>query len=74
MADYAIEMLYRLCRQDLHSLYAKNAKKFDWIASRCNEDAISRATFSAALIHYQKCGRTPGSVDALIQYVRINPD
>lgn len=74
MADYTTEMLYRLCSQDLHGLYAKNAKKFDWIASRCDEDTISRPTFSAALTHYQKSGRTPGSIDALIKYVVINPD
>jgi archaellum biogenesis ATPase FlaH len=71
-------MLYRLCTKDLYSFFLQNKPGFLWIARRWidgdRDETANLPTFRAVILHYQKRGRAPGSVDALRQYVVENPD
>ena len=78
MPAYLTEMLYRLCTQDLYSFYAQNKLALGWIGGHWfdenDDESVLAQTFKVAIYHYQTRGRAPGSIDALIQYVRHNPD
>jgi archaellum biogenesis ATPase FlaH len=71
-------MVYRLCTKDLHSFFLQNKPGFLWIAKSWidgeRDETANRSTFRAVIIHYQKRGRSPGSLDALLKYVVENPD
>ena len=78
MPAYLTEMLYRLCTKDLCSFFLQNKPGFLWIAKHWidgdSDETVNRSTLQAVMLHYQKRGRAPGSVDALRQYVIENPD
>ncbi len=77
MPAYLTETLYRLCTRDLYSFFLQNKPAYHWITSHwieSDDETIGLVTFRALVLHYEKRKRTPGSLDALIQYVRHNPD
>ena len=78
MPAYLTEMTYRLCTKDLYSFFLQNKPGFLWIAKRWLDDGkdelINSPIYKAAIYHYLKRGRAPGSVNALLQYVELNPD
>src|ERR1700677_2282411 len=79
MPTYLTETLHRFCTQEMFSHWQQNKPTYQWIAANWVEfdddtEVIGKKTFRALVWYLKKRDKCPPSVEALIEYIRSDPD